>query len=79
LLRYRGGCQGVAMWLLYCSVSLPGHCYAVARVVAKVLRVVARRLLWYPGWLLGYFYAVAKVPGVANVLLCCWNLISSSI
>ncbi len=22
------------------------------------------RLLWYPGWLLGCCYAVAKVPGV---------------
>ncbi len=48
-------------------------------MVAKELRVVARQLLWYPGWLLGYFYAVAKVPRVAKVLLCGWNLISSSI
>ncbi len=33
--------------------------------------VVARVLLWYPGWLLMCCYVVAKVPRVvARVLLC---------
>ncbi len=53
LLRYPG-------WLLWC-------CYAVARV----LNVVSRVLLGYLKWLLRCCYAVAKVPGVvARVLLC---------
>ncbi len=53
LLRYTG-------WLLWC-------CYAVARV----LNVVSRVLLGYLEWLLRCCYAVAKVPGVvARVLLC---------
>ncbi len=49
----------------------------VPEVVAWVPGVVAMRLLWYLGWLLGYprwllrcCYAVAMVPGVvARVLL----------
>ncbi len=55
------------MWLLWYQGWLLGCCYAVARV----LRVVARVLLWYQGWLLGCSYAVARVLRVvARVLLC---------
>ncbi len=54
----------------------------VPRLVARVLGVVAKRLLGYPGWLLRCCYVVARVLGVvaravarvprmvAKVLLC---------
>ncbi len=39
--------------------------------IAKVLEMVARVFLKYPEWLLGCYYAVARVPReVVKVLLC---------
>ncbi len=35
-----------------------------------VARGVATQLLWYPGWLLGCCYAVARVSG--RLLGCCY-------
>jgi len=68
-------CQGVAMQLLGFYGWLPGCCYAVARVLWVVARVllcsyygvmgscqsVAMQLLGCYGWLSGCCYVVARV------------------